>query len=154
MSVPGPITPWVSQLNPVVNGEAVAASVTNRPTNQLGQRTQYLKDILDSIEAGAALFDREAAVSTSVTEGMAVYWDATALEYKPAIAAVTFDTSLGVYVASASSFVEGICAFKYTANSADILLNGIVKNFDFINGAGVHGTVPANAGPYYLSAVV
>lgn len=145
-------TPWVPVLNPIKNGEPVNAQVSNRETGQLAQRTQYLKDILNSIQAGEALYARDVALDPLTQTGHAVYWDATLQEYRPAIANVVFDSTVGGFVIANSSFPVGIVSFKYTATRGDILIMGKIDNFDFTNAIGSTGATPAEAGPYFLSA--
>lgn len=149
MSTP---TPWVPVLNPVKNGEPVDAQVTGREPAQLAQRTQYLKDILDSIQAGEALYARNVALDPATQTGHAVYWDATLLEYRPAIANVVFNNTVGGFVIADSSFPAGIVVFKYNATRGDVLLMGKLTGFDFTNAIGSSGATPAEAGPYFLSA--
>lgn len=145
-------TPWVPVLKPIQNGEAVNAQVSGREPGQLAQRTQYLKDVLDSIAAGEALYARNVALDPLAQTGQAVYWDATLLEYRPAIANVVFDNTVGGFVIADSSFPVGIVSFKYTATRGDILIMGKISNFDFTNAIGSSGSTPAEAGPYFLSA--
>lgn len=145
-------TPWVPVLNPVKDGENVQASVTNREPAQLAQRTQYLKDVLDSIAAGEALYARDVALDPATLAGHAVYWDATLLEYRPAIANVVFDETVGGFVIANSSFPVGIVYSKATTTRGDILLLGKITGFDFTDAIGSTGGTPAEAGPYFLSA--
>ena len=145
-------TPWEPVLNPIANGENVDANVTNREPGQLAQRTQYLKDVLDSIAAGEALYARDVALETATKVGHAVYWDAATLEYKRALAAVTFSQVAGGFVVSDSSYIAGIVVNKATADRGDILLSGRIRDFDFTNAIGSSGATPAEAGPYFLSA--
>lgn len=148
------ISPWQAALNPVQNGESVNANVTNRMPNQLAARTQYLKDILDAINAGSVLMGRDVAVAAGVEIGHVVYWDAPNQRYDKAIAKVAFDATLGGFTLAPSSFPLGICSFKYGSTRADIVLKGLAKFCDFTNGIGSVGNTIAEAGPYYLSATV
>ena len=77
-------------------GEQVRALVTNRQPNQLVQRTQYLKDLLDSITAGKAIYIRDANLDPSVMVGHAVFWDVGSLSYKKALAGAIFDDAVEV----------------------------------------------------------
>lgn len=148
------LTPWVPILAPVVDGQPVNASTTNREPSQLAQRTQYLKDLLDSISAGEALYARGVNIEAGALVGHAVYWDVTSLEYKRALAAATFDNALAGYTVSPSSYVAGIVTSKTTATTGDLILVGRLRSFNFTNGAGVSGALPADAGPYFLSSSV
>lgn len=148
------VSPWQTALNPVRNGEPVNANVTNRLPNQLAARTQYLKDILDAVNAGAVLMGRDVAVAAGVEVGHVVYWDAANQRYDKAIAKVSFDATLGGFTLASSSFPLGICSFKYGTTRADIVLKGLAKFCDFTNGIGSVGNTAEEAGPYYLSATV
>ena len=145
------ITPWLSRVNPVVDGEQVKADITNRYPTQLDQRTKNLKDRLDELEAGKALFLRDVPMDVTVLPGYAVYWDALTLSYKPAIAKVEYSALLGGYVVANSSYVVGVCIYKSTSTVGDLVQMGYIGGFDFTNGIGTAGDTPAEAGPYYLS---
>jgi hypothetical protein len=146
------ITPWVNKTHPVKDGEQVKATITNRPSSELQQRTQHLKDRLDSLQAGEAIVTYNASLDTSVLVGHAVYWDVTTLSYKPALAKVEFNNLLGGYVIAQSSYVVGICVNKTTNTVGDIIITGILRSFDFTNGIGSAGDTVASAGAYYLSS--
>lgn len=148
------VTPWVSKTNPVKDGEQVNAQTTNRQPGQLQQRTDYLKQRLDNITAGRALYATNVAVSTDVETGFAVYWNAVKQEYQPALAKVEFNGMLGAYTIADSSYAVGMCVFKYSTTRADIVLFGLAVDFDLTNCAGVSGFNPAEAGAYYLSSAV
>ena len=53
-------------------GSPVSASNTSQSTRQLEARDNYLKEILDAIEAGRLLVRREQAVDPDLLEGEAV----------------------------------------------------------------------------------
>jgi hypothetical protein len=146
------ITPWVSKTHPVKDGEQVKATITNRPSSELQQRTQHLKDRLDSLQAGEAIVTYNVSLDTSVLVGHAVYWDVTTLSYKPALAKVEFNNLLGGYVIAQSSYVVGICVNKSTSTVGDIILTGILRDFDFTNGIGSAGDTVSTSGAYYLSS--
>jgi hypothetical protein len=147
------ITPWVPTLTPINDGEQVRQSVANRMPQQIAQRTQNLKEILDSLLAGTALVARDVAVETGVLVGHAVYFHAASQEYRRAIAAVDYDPVSGAYVPSASSFVAGVCLWKHTGTRADIVQLGITP-LDWTNAIGSAGNTPAEAGAYYLSGTI
>lgn len=150
--MPPPLVPWVFQTHPIKDGEEVRQSVANRLPLEMQQRTDYLKALIDSINAGEALYVRNVAVDASVKIGQAVYWDVTALEYKAAIAKVNFDPSIGGFTIADSSYAVGIVTFKYAATRCDILISGLVRNLDFTQAIGTPGNNPADAGAYFLSA--
>lgn len=148
----GPIIPWVSKTKPIKDGEQVKAEVANRHALQLQQRTDHLKGQLDRIAAGEALYGRNVAVAESVLAGHAVYWNAESQEYQLALAKVEFNAMLGGYVLAESTYVVGMCIYKYSDTRADIVLFGLAREFDITNSAGVSGFDTADAGAYYLSA--
>lgn len=145
---------WVGSLNPVRNGEQVNATVTNRLPLQVAQRTAAIEQLVNAKNAGRALMDKNARVASDVEVGHAVYWDTTEQLYKKAIVAVVLSPVAGGFVISESSYVQGICAAKLTNTAGDILLEGLIGQFNFINGAGVKGNEPEQGGQYFLSATV
>ena len=147
-----PVTAWISQTHPIADGEQVRAAVTNRPTLEAFQREQHLKDRLDSLQAGQALYLFDVALDPLVQVGQAVYWSAADLEYKQALAKVAFNATLGGYVIAESSYVVGICIAKYTASMGDLLIVGYASGVNFTQAIGAAGNLPADAGAYYLSA--
>lgn len=149
-----PVIPWVSQTHPVRDGEEVRALIKNRHPNELQQRTDHLKQRLDDMSAGEALISRDVAFAAGVKVGHAVYWDADNLQYDRALASVVFDSLSGGYVVAPSSYVVGICSAKPTSQRGDIITAGLLKDFDFTEGAGVTGQSVSDSGAYYLSASV
>ena len=149
----GGITPWVSQLNPVQDGEQVNAVVTNRLPDQIAQRAQHNKDVLDSMQAGEALYRRGVALSTDTLVGSVVYFDKITTQYRKAIAAVVFDPLLNGYKVADSSYAVGIVVSKSISTRGDILTLGYLGSFDFTNTIGSSGATAAEGGAYYLSAM-
>lgn len=142
--------PWVTLLDLIRNGEPVSAEITNRPLTELGQRTDYLKALMDMLSIGKAVFDIDAAMSPLVQEGYAVYWDQVNQEYAPALAALSYNQE-GVYGGNAdSAYVLGVCAGKASPTRGTVLFDGRADNVDF-SGA-IEGGGPLQAGPYFLSA--
>ena len=142
--------PWVTLLDYIRNGEAVSAEITNRPLQELTQRTDYLKALLDTLSVGQAIFDLDVAMSMDVQEGFAVYWDETNQEYAPALAALSY-TAEGVYGGNAdSAYVLGICAGKSSQTRGTVVFGGRAVDVDFSNA--IEGEAALSAGPYYLSA--
>lgn len=145
-------TPWREDLRPIQDGEQVRAAVTNRPTERLSDRTQYLKDRLDSIDAGEALFRTDVAFNVNVEVGHAVYWDAANDEYASALAAAEVDSTDNTLKLKASSFAVGICYEKTTTTRGTVCTVGTISGFDFTNAIGTPGQTESEAGPYYLSS--
>ncbi len=110
-----PITPWVSRLSPIRDGEEVRQAVANRLPLQDAQRAQHLKDRLDALQDGQALYLRGVALASSVQTGNAVYWDPAAQEYKQALAALQQDTDTQELRVADSAYVTGVVIQKQTA---------------------------------------
>lgn len=140
---------WQYKITHVTPGEPVQAGIVSRPDRALADRTDYLKERLDAAEAGKAIFDLDATVSVDVLPGHAVYWNAEAKQYEPAIVVVENDTAAQTLVSRPSSDCVGLCYRKTAANKADIVLRGLVSFKDLTNAI---GEVVA-PGKYYLSAV-
>jgi len=146
------ITPWRSKLTPIKNGEEVEQSIANRFPNELRDRTQHLKDRLDALEDGQALFLRNAALSSETKVGHFVYWNAEFLRYEPTLAKVIFDPELDAQVVAPSSYAAGMVVSKAGATMGDIVQMGFINGgFDFTNTIGSPGTTANEAGAYYLS---
>ena len=142
--------PWVTLLDYIRNGEAVAAGVTNRPLEELAQRTDYLKALLDTLSVGQAIFDLDVAMSSDVQEGFAVYWNEADQEYAPALAELSYNAE-GVYGGNAdSAYVLGICASKGAQTRGTVVFSGRAVDVDFSNA--IEDGLPLSSGPYYLSA--
>ena len=142
--------PWVTLLDLIRNGEAVSAEITNRPLQELGQRTDYLKALMDTLSIGQAIFDIDVAMSMDVQEGFAVYWDSAKQEYAPALAQLNYNAE-GVYGGNAdSAYVIGICAGKSAQTRGTVIYGGRAVDVDFSNAIEGGGTL--QPGPYFLSA--
>jgi len=147
----GGITPWRGTVHNVRDGEQVRASITNRPTGDLTQRTQHLKDRLDQMQAGEAVFDHDAPMAASVLVGQPVYWNAATGQYEQAFAAVVYDPDLDAFVHAPSAYVAGVCFDKAVATRGDVCLNGMAHDIDWTDAIGSPGTTAAEAGAYFLS---
>lgn len=142
--------PWISYLELIKNGEPVDASTDNRVLQQLGQRTDYLKTIIDAVSGANGIFDISAPVAPEVLEGQPVYWNAERLRYEQALAAVD-STDSGLYGNLAdSAYCLGICVGKTGPVRGSVLYSGRVDGIDFT--AAVEGGV-ITPGPYFLSSV-
>lgn len=141
--------PWVALLSLIQNGEPVDASVANRVSLQLGQRTEYLKAIVDILGAAKGTFDLDAAVAPDVQEGFAVYWNGTNLRYENALAVLdTLNSAVYSNVAD-SAYCVGICVGKASPVRGTVMFGGVAETVDFSTAIG--GTL--QAGPYFLSSV-
>jgi hypothetical protein len=142
--------PWVTLVDLIRNGEAVSAGVTNRPISELGQRTEYLKSLLDMLSLGRSIFDIDAPMNPAVLEGQPVYWDGANLEYAQALAQLSYNAE-GVYNGNAdSAYVLGICAGKSSQTRGTVLYTGSADGIDFT--AATEDGGPLGSGPYFLSA--
>ncbi len=139
---------WSQQVRHVQAGEPVSAEVTSRPSRALQRRTEHLKDRLDAIETGMSLVDFDAAISSDLIEGRAVYWNADLQRYEPALALMETDSTTGALVAAASADCLGVVLKKKSAKVADILLCGLAEIDEITNSVGED----AEPGRYYLSA--
>ena len=114
-----------SRIRHIQVGEPVSASVASRPDKAMEGRTNYLKEVIDQIEAGRALILRDQAVAPEVLEGQPVYWNPETDRYEQALAAVE-NTDVGVFAPTASSDCLGMVLTKKVGNTADIVLWGVV----------------------------
>jgi hypothetical protein len=140
---------WPYKITHVTPGEPVQAGIVSRPDRALTERTDYLKDRLDAAEAGKAIFDLDATVSSDVLPGHAVYWNAQEQRYEPAIVVVDYGAQTQGLVVRPSSECVGMCYKKTAATKADIVLRGLVSFADLTNAIGA----TVEPGKYYLSAV-
>lgn len=137
-----------SRVQHIQMGEPVSAGVTGRPDRTMEARTNYLKEVLDSIEAGRALLLRDQKVRADVLPGQPVFWNTSTQQYEPAQAVVYHDTDTGAFVTAPSADATGMVLDKHVGNTADIVLWGMVQ-FDSLANA-IDGDV--TPGRYYLSA--
>jgi hypothetical protein len=142
-------TAWEQFVDLILNGEAVEASITNRPTSALSRRTQYLYDRLQAMAAGEALFAHDVPIESAAVVGDVVYYDDDAAEYKRALAAVELDEQFGWYTISKSSYAIGIVYSKSDVDIGSICTAGTLRSFDLSNTIVVGDET--TAGPYYLS---
>ena len=98
--------PTVSVLS---DGEKVNSGITNRPLNQLVDRTDYLKARLDALQDSLQVvtaFDQE--VGDLVLPSQIVYFDVTSGKLQPAVAELTASGAPPTYVPTKRNFVVGI----------------------------------------------
>ena len=136
-----------SRVRHIQAGEPVSAGVAGRPDKALEGRTNYLKEVIDQIEAGRALILRDQAVAPEVLEGQPVYWNADNDRYEQALAAVE-STDVGEFAPTVSSDCMGMVLTKKVGNTADIVLWGVVA---FPSLANTIATETIQIGRYYLS---
>lgn len=113
---------WREQIQLIIDGESVRSSIANRPLRQLAERTQYLKDRLDSESRGEGLTLFSQPIAEEVQVGHAVYYDDENDRYDLALAAIEDDD--GVLRNAATAYVVGVVSRKISTSSADILIYG------------------------------
>lgn len=133
-----------SNINYIQPGEPITASVTNRPTQQLAQRTEELKKLLETADGKDALVLQGYPVSKECTEGTPVYWNSSNLQFEPAFVAVQKECDTGEYRLGAESDCLGVIFRKVTATSADIFIGGVV------NLPQIRSFLPEGEGRFYL----
>lgn len=139
-----------SRVPHVQPGSAVSAGNTSAATRSLELRTNYLREIVDAIEAGSLLVRRDQPVDPAVQEGNAVYWNATTKQYERALAGVENDPDSGVFVPLASTDCLGICMVKTNPVTGTIAAVGMVKLPQAALESMIDGDV--TPGRYYLSS--
>jgi len=105
----------------------------NRPLSVLAARTDYLKSVLDQIQAGQILTSVCNCLDASTELGDAVYFDSVSSTMKKALAA--FDTEYdqdGGLVASARSYVAGFIIEKTTPISGVLWIGGLLTDSSII----------------------
>lgn len=116
-------TEYPSKIDNIQNGEAVNAGVTNRPIDQLAQRTQSLLEKVDNGLFGSANFAYDAPIENDALPGMAVYLDDTGI-WRKGYATTEIDAS-GVETGVArSAFISGVVQNRHSSVLADIVLCG------------------------------
>jgi hypothetical protein len=140
-------TAWQALVRLIQDGTPVDAQTTNAPIQDLAQRDQYLKDVLDLLTASEALYMRSAVVDASTQVGTPVYLDTVTGVFGPALAAVSFDPQASWGTVAPTSFCWGIVVRKNNATNADICTIGVVRDIDL---SAVMDN-PTVSGPRYLS---
>jgi hypothetical protein len=139
---------WRENISMIRNGDDVNEQTVGLPVTQLAERTQYLKDRLDASAIGEGLILFSQAISSAVSADMAVYYDETDQQFKPALASTTDDVN-GMLKLADSGYVIGVVARKLSAVAADILIRGRYKGLTVQDASGTD--LPE--GHYWLSAV-
>ena len=134
----------------LVNGEAVEAGVTNRPTGDLAQRTQYLKETLDAALAGQTVTLRSVALDSLTAVGTPVYLGTDGI-YRPGL--VGLGSAFVGGSAAETSYARGIVTSKATSNLGDVTVSGLVTGTTSF-WAALFDDSTFHAGPVYLSGVI
>lgn len=147
------MTNWTASVPNVSDGQPITADSVNNPVNNLAQRTQVLKTLLDAIEAGNNLLLRNVPMDASVSSGMMVYFDPDTYTYKPA-QAVYGDLTEGedTVEPAQSAHFSGV-SLNVTGNIGDL---GSVGVFTLAAAeiTALFGTATPDRGQYYLSSTV
>jgi hypothetical protein len=145
------LTPWEQLVKFIVDGESVKASVANRASTTLANRTQYLYDRLQNLSAGEALFLHYVKIESSAVPGDLVYFDETYNGYKRTLAAVEYSESNGWYMLAPSAFVVGMVYQKTDTERGHLLTAGTLRDFDLSNAIVSGGGSASTPGAYFLS---
>lgn len=139
------VTPYTANIRFLSNGEPVEAGVTNRPMQDIAQRTQHLKELLYAAVAGQSITYRELACATDVAPGDIVYIDINDIVRK-AIVAVGDNGRL-----SGSAVVAGVVVAKPNSQLCDVCCSGRVTALDTAGWAPKFETGVFTPGPVFLS---
>jgi hypothetical protein len=135
-------TPYAEVVRLITDGEAVSASVTNRAAQDLSQRTQNLRESLQTLASGQSLIATNVAIQSGLAVGAPVYL--AGATYTAAKASAGSGS-----VPSAESLVVGLVQAKTTDTSGSVAFAGriSVPDWSVITEDGL-----ATPGAYYLSA--
>ncbi len=117
-------TPWQTSVDLLVDGQPVNAATTNVPITELAQRTQSLKEVQDSLEAGSLLRIPDAVLQGGLAVGTVLYLDTDGV-FKPA-QVVLADTQAGG-AAAKESYVYGLILSKATDTSGIVAVLGRIS---------------------------
>jgi hypothetical protein len=112
-------------------------------------RTNYLREIIESIEAGNLIGVRDQPLHPDVIAGTAVYWDSQNSNFDKALAGVINDPASGQFITTEASNVVGICVGKTGPTTGMIALLGMTRMSQEALANMIVGEVAP--GRYYLS---
>ena len=141
---------WSNVVTNIKNTDPVEARIVNTPINQLAERTNYLKAILNNITASEFNYLSFMPVSATVEVGQAVYWDSANRRFGAVQAG--WDDTLSPYgslLPAQSSYMTGILVSKHTGDTGAIVISGYIS--DFQNLEELFGEANPAAGVYYVS---
>lgn len=144
--------PFTAIVRKVANGQAINADNTNAGPTDLTARTDYLKNQLDSLEAGQLLVATDAVLQSAMPIGTPVYIDLGTNTARPAEVALADDVVGGL--AAPSSYVFGLVLNKQTDTSGDIGMEGLITSITTTQWASVMEAGTFAAGHYFLSGSV
>ena len=135
-------TPYTELVRLISDGESVSAGVTNRATQDLAQRTQNLREALQSLSSGQSLLHTNVAIQSGLAVGAPVYLDGAT--YKPAKAAAGSGST-----PAPESMVVGLVQSKLTDTTGAVAFAGRIPVSDWST---VTEDGLSTPGVYYLSA--
>ncbi len=140
--------PFTSIVRQISNGEPVDGPTSNKSSVDLTQRTNHLKQLLDSLEAGQLLRVTNVVMESGLVVGTPVYLDSDNV-FKKAVQALAEDAVGGA--AAKTAYVFGMVLTKETDTSGSIALVGRMTSLAETDWVSViEGGVFA-AGHYFLS---
>lgn len=141
--------PFTALVRTIIDGDPVDANHTNQGTTDLTQRTDYLKGVLDSLEAGQLLKVTGATLQAGLSVGTPLYLD-TDNVFKPAIVALAVDAVGGA--AAKSAYVFGILLSKDTDTTGSVGVVGRITELSQSDWTTVIDGAVWAAGHYFLSS--
>ena len=151
---------WKTNVRPIVDGEPVNASITNRAIQDQTSREEYLYGRLQDISNGGRIVKIGAKIKDGVVANDIVYYNNAINANRWELAIANYTEVDGVPVSTPSSFAAGL-VLSTNGTVADILLGGQILttnvtgeyNIDEDALAGMVDTYNSTFtdGPYYLS---
>lgn len=144
-------TNFNSRVRHVQSQSAVSAGNTSNPTRDLESRTNYLKEVIDAVEAGRLLVHTDQTFAPDVLEGHVVFWNDQEKRFEQGLAGATADADSGAFVPTTASNAIGICILKDSATGGTVGTVGMHK----FTPAQIENMIEGDAEPgrYYLSGV-
>jgi len=139
--------PYSPNIDLINTDEGVTASVTNRPLNQLAQRTDWLLQAIQNLEAGTQLLLRGQVIDPILQAGAPVYYNNVTSRFEGALAAI--DPTDLTRVAD-SAFWQGVLQTA-GGTAADVVIGGAMTLSQAVWAAAFEDGVFA-VGPVFLSS--
>ena len=133
-----------SNLSYIKPSEPVSAAVTNRPIQQLDQRSQFLKKSIETLYDKESIIFQDYPVSKECQEGTPVYWNTENLRFEPAFLNIQKECDTGEYRLGPESDCLGLVYSKLTSTSANIIGFGVVDLPQ------IRSFLPSGDGRFYL----
>lgn len=148
------ITPWTALVRLISDGEPVNAATTRKPSDDLTQRTQYLKEVLDALRAQQLIIVPDANLDPLTVVGTPVYLDTATNTYRPAVASAT--SSSAALTALPTAFAAGLVVEKTAPARGNVGTFGRFVDLATLaawDALMEDGTGSAVVGQYYLSSI-